>query len=371
MWFIVISTLFPKIFLITKLIFPADKGKFRIMNEQSVIQTDGEWGERISELQALLDEVKPLLVAAEAKLSERLVAISAFEFRVRSRLEGLTHRLEKLEDEIQLLRKQLINLREDWLSDDDYSNGSLYKQWRSSEEAGTASSGNFRYRETSKQEPPVSLTADQKGALKRVYRQLARRFHPDFALDEDDRAYRTKMMMAINAAYNAGDLERLQKLTQEPDLQSREYSDQQLAEALLKEWHHCWQRMKEIEQELEQLEEHPSAQLMRQANKLDKQDRDLLDELAAELRDKIAHRMGQRDMLMDEIDSFGQDHGSLGGDDFADAVYDLGLEQVLVEDPDSAFWEWRDKNLGRYDFDEDSDESVWEELRKQRNRNRK
>ena len=336
-----------------------------------MIQSANDWRERIVELQALLKEVKPLLVAAEAELSERLAAISAFEFHVRSRLESLTHRLEKLTDEIQLLRHQLNILREDWFSDDEFTGDSLYEQWRTTEDAGAAASGNYRYRKSPEQDSAHSLTPDQNAAIKRLYRQLARRFHPDFALDDEDRNYRTSMMMAINAAYAVGDLERLENLAQEPDPQQRSYSDQQLAEVLLKEWYHCWRRMREIELELGRLEEHPSSQLMRQAEKVAVEDRDLLDELVAELRDKIAQKMVQRDMLKDEIKSFGKGQIDLVGDEFADAVYDLGLEQVLVEDPDLAFMEWRDKNWERYDFEDDSDESAWEELIKRRNRERK
>jgi len=341
------------------------------VKNQGIVRTPNQWQERIKELQALLEEVKPLLIAAEAELSERLAEISTFEFNVRCRLESLTRRLEELTDEIRMLHQRLNHLREELFSDDDFVDGELYEQWRTTEDAGAAASGNYRYREVPEQDYTHSLTPDQSAAIKQLYRQLARRFHPDFALDEEDRIYRTAMMMAINAAYAAADLNRLEVLAQEPDPQQKAYSDEQLAEALLKEWHHCWRRMEEIELELVRLEEHPSTQLMRQADKVSAENRDLLDELAAELRDKIAYKMVQRDMLKDEIDSFGKERFDLAGDDFADAVYDLGLEEVLVEDPIAAFAEWRDKHGSQFDFGDGFDESAWDGLRKQRNRKQK
>ncbi|MDX1412812.1 MAG: hypothetical protein R3293_01395 [Candidatus Promineifilaceae bacterium] len=341
------------------------------MTEQRVTQTTNQWQERIAELQSLLDEVKPLLVAAETELSEQLAAINAFEFNVRSRLEQLTRRLETLTDEIQNLRRQLNHLREDLHQEDEFHTSSLYERWRDTEEAGSAASGNYRYREAPERGPITSLSPDQSTAIKRLYRQLARRFHPDFALDEEDRRYRTGMMMAINAAYVAGDMERLEVLAQEPDPQQKSYSDQELAEVLLKEWHRCRRRIKEIEAELDRLEEHPSMHLLRLAEKAAAEDRDLLDELAGELRDKIAYKLVQRDMLLDEIESFGKDNLNLGNEEFADAVYDLGLEEVLVEDPISAFVEWRDKHRDRLDFEEGSEEDAWEELLKKRNRDRR
>jgi len=51
-----------------------------------------------------------------------------------------------------------------------------------------------------------------KDALKRLYRDLARRFHPDLGGDQKERDRRTAIMSQINAAYTAGDLDALQAL---------------------------------------------------------------------------------------------------------------------------------------------------------------
>src|SRR6185503_14956029 len=44
-------------------------------------------------------------------------------------------------------------------------------------------------------------TEDAEAVLKRLFRALARRYHPDFAADEADRVYRTRLMAMINEAY--------------------------------------------------------------------------------------------------------------------------------------------------------------------------
>ena len=353
------------------MIFREVGGKFENMIEKDLQDINNHWREKISELQALLAEVRPWLVASEVELSERLAAISAFEFRVRSRLEPLTRRLDRLDKEIRTLRKILRQLHEEWFSADETFDGELYKQWRSSEEAGSAASGEYRYHEAPASPPDQKLSADESANLKRLYRQLARRFHPDFALNEEDRSYRTGIMMAINAAYAVGDLERLEELALEPDLQPRLFSDQDMAEALLREWRRCQRRLAEIERELVRLEEHPSAELMRRAEEAEKGGRDLLEDLANELRERITGKMVRRDVLHDEIEAFNSKEPEFGGDEFADAVYDLGLEQAFVEDPMSGFSEWRDKNRERFDFDEDLDESSWDDLRNMRDRQRK
>lgn len=48
--------------------------------------------------------------------------------------------------------------------------------------------------------------------LKQLYRQLARRFHPDYAQNDEDRTNRTRLMVLINRAYQESDLDSLQLL---------------------------------------------------------------------------------------------------------------------------------------------------------------
>ena len=137
--------------------------------------------------------------------------------------------------------------------------------WRFEEAAGA--SGAFRYR--AKVESPRHAPEGQRlAALKQLYRRLARRFHPDLALDETDRAYRTDLMMAINAAYTAGNLEELERLAQEPDSISRApQSIEELAADLEREVERGRRRLVESATELAPLEEHDCALLLRRAER--------------------------------------------------------------------------------------------------------
>ncbi len=51
--------------------------------------------------------------------------------------------------------------------------------------------------------------------IKAIYRDLAKKFHPDLAIDEDDRQRRTKYMSEINEAYQNGDEDHLKRIMQE------------------------------------------------------------------------------------------------------------------------------------------------------------
>ena len=89
------------------------------------------------------------------------------------------------------------------------------------------------------------------------------------------------------------------------------------------------------------------------------------------LRERIAAKMVRRDVLQDEIDSLSRGGSDYGGEDLAEMVYDLGLEQAFSEDPMAGFSEWRERNMGRIDVDDIPDESEWEEWRRMRDRARK
>ncbi|NWG15883.1 MAG: hypothetical protein HXY41_04540 [Chloroflexi bacterium] len=62
-----------------------------------------------------------------------------------------------------------------------------------------------------------ALPGDPETRLKRLYRALARRYHPDLAANPTDRDYRNKLMMLINEAYAGRDLDTLQLLAEQPE----------------------------------------------------------------------------------------------------------------------------------------------------------
>ncbi len=143
--------------------------------------------EQIEQISALLNSLRPRLVEAEAELSDRLAAISAFEFKLRSRIAKLTDKLDKLDAEIQELKRQMRWLGEGWQTDPENEAAA----WASGKSA--SESGEYRYH-TAPKAPRQTLAEEEKVSLKQLYRQLARRFHPDMAVDEADRDYRTQMM---------------------------------------------------------------------------------------------------------------------------------------------------------------------------------
>lgn len=54
--------------------------------------------------------------------------------------------------------------------------------------------------------------------IRDLFRQLAKRFHPDLTADQDEKKQREKVMAYVNEAYTARDLEALLKLSETPDI---------------------------------------------------------------------------------------------------------------------------------------------------------
>ncbi|WP_420630324.1 hypothetical protein [Candidatus Leptofilum sp.] len=311
--------------------------------------------EQIEKITALLNNLRPRLVEAEAELSERLAAISAFEFKLRSRIARLTDKLDKLEAEIQELRRKMRWLGEGWQTDPENEAAA----WAAGERA--AESGDYRYREMP-QVPRQKLAEEEKVSLKQLYRQLARRFHPDMAVDKEDRKYRTQMMMAINAAYAAGDLEKLEQLLLEPDAPHTIVinSEQEQLDLLTRELTRVQNRLEEIKDELAQLDKHKSTFMMQRQEEVARAGRDWFAEVAAQLRQDIDKRKIERDVLEEQlanIEAF--DETAASPDDIADIILDATLDDSFDPQISAEFDRYidrrRSKNYFEQDYEDDYD----------------
>lgn len=326
------------------------------MTEQQLTQAGENWREQIIYHRELLEKMQTELVEAEAELADWLAAINAFEFKLRAGVGHLVARLSKLEAEIKEYRRQLRWRADDWgdMSDGGRSRWSMRDVEDVAESPGAAA-GDFRYHAEPPM-PPQELDAQTGVELKKLYRQLARRFHPDMGVDEADRAYRTQIMMAINAAYAAGDLAKLQALALEPDAAdplAHAQTDEQILAVLQRELARLRRRLEEIRQELTRLGRHKSTTLMRRAQQAEAEGRDWLAEMVRDLREKIAQRMVERDVLQSQMETMESAESDLHGDDFADAVWDLTLEHAFDEDPDIGVEDWVNRRRDRFEWDED------------------
>ncbi len=127
--------------------------------------------------------------------------------------------------------------------------------------------------------------------LKRLYRKVAKAVHPDLATSELERPYRTSLMARANEAYKNGDMEALEQILQEWEhrdeasifKEGQPAQSHQLQQKIIR----IRLRIKEIEGKIDQLRGCELYRLMVKVEQAEQEGRDLLGEMARDLRYRI------------------------------------------------------------------------------------
>jgi predicted nucleic acid-binding Zn-ribbon protein len=266
--------------------------------------------QQLASLRAELAQVRDQVIEAEAELTDRLAEVNVFEFEFEARAGHLYDTLDALEQEIQRYTERIQTLRNKQIFGQAHVpvDSQYQRAWKPPPDAAPTP-------------PPKPLDPAGEVEIKRLYRQLARRFHPDLAIDETDRARRTEKMTAINDAYAARSLVELVVLAE--GLESTGQSDQivlpgkteaQMINILQTELDRCQRRLREIERELRSIRYRPSVELSLEVKLARQQGRDLLGEIADEVEKKIARKTVERDMLKTQFDQLGPEFGFINID---------------------------------------------------------
>lgn len=121
---------------------------------------------------------------------------------------------------------------------------------------------------------PKELDGSERQEAKRIYRDLARRFHPDLVQGESLQEERREVMVQVNEAYQMGDIDGLRQLRHHPDIRDpAEESPGMQWERLVREIALLNQRIEEAEAQLQEAEESEMAKLMARYGESDDDDR--------------------------------------------------------------------------------------------------
>jgi hypothetical protein len=128
-----------------------------------------------------------------------------------------------------------------------------------------------------------------------MFRQLAQKIHPDRAVDEADRAWRTHLMSEANRAYRAGNAPGLQEvavLWEEGQVGRSNANEGGIVisptPTLLRQVENMRARLLAIERELQKLFGSKLYELFIAARQARRQGRDLLAEMAEKLDDSLS-----------------------------------------------------------------------------------
>lgn len=88
-------------------------------------------------------------------------------------------------------------------------------------------------REHQQEQQRPELDAESERSLKALYRDLAKRFHPDLARSEDERAQREAVMKEVNAAFHERDFDRLRRVAARHDIDDAAFEEKSIGEKLV------------------------------------------------------------------------------------------------------------------------------------------
>lgn len=236
------------------------------------------------ELQALEEEIlrrQERIAQLELELFDHRAAIADFEEELERRVRPLERYLERLEARL-VKERRLAARRAQWgdrAEDEDVPD--VVEQF---EKAWTP-------REPRPSKPRQEGTPEVDPAdLKRLYRNLAKRFHPDLTTDPEEKTWRKGVMAEVNAAYAKGDLVALRALQEKADRPEPEKakSREQLIIDMRAEIARLNSVIRKLESDLDRLARSEELKLQLDASMARRQGRDLLGEMASQLQVRIA-----------------------------------------------------------------------------------
>jgi chromosome segregation ATPase len=259
--------------------------------------------EQLAHLRQQIEAAEAEMINHEADLVDLRVELSAFRLEYDTRVGRKVAELEEIEAEIKRCQQRI----------------SQYRQWGPGGLPQTRTGTAYvpveeQYRRTWQQpeEPPSPphvepMDTATEAQIKKLYRQLCRRFHPDLTQDASERDWRTEMMTAINAAYAARSLVELEALAEKPEHSStaENGADKQRLAALRDRLQQIQRRLREVEQEIRELTNSPTMQMSLDVKFAERQGRDLLAEMAADVEKDLARKRVELDFLRAQLKQLG------------------------------------------------------------------
>ena len=144
------------------------------------------------------------------------------------------------------------------------------------------------------------LDCESQKELKTLFRKLALKFHPDRTRDKNQRKEFCKIFAAINEAYRNGDLETLKKYMKQAERRekiAKETPKEKLAR-LKEEYKIILGIIKKLSIEVEDLKANETYKLKEKVSQAKKEGKDLLQQLAGDIRKEIAENQVRLDNLV-------------------------------------------------------------------------
>ncbi len=257
--------------------------------------------EQIQRLARTIARQEAEVFAMETEIAEIYRDLGPFEERYNLLVKGIAERVKALRDAIIDFERVIRQRRR---GDE---NASVESLWQETAQTFTGKPPSSRPHEPENLifEPAKKRQVDV--SLKQLYRQLARRYHPDLAKDEQDRERRHEVMAIINRAYEEQDKETLRALLQSNGKNQDEKGIENLPLSMLK-LRELQQKSADLALRIEELKmeridlTHSVLMDLKIQNSIARaQGQDLLQEIANDLESEYWELMRQLDVLRSQI----------------------------------------------------------------------
>jgi hypothetical protein len=159
----------------------------------------------------------------------------------------------------------------------------------------SAGAARIKARETASAvaESPDTTTSEfqPSDSLKKLYREVAKRLHPDLASDEGQRRRRNELMTEANRAYQEGDEATLRRILEEWEASPESVEGEGIGTDLvrvIRKTHLVQRRLTAIQSQVSQIKALPLFELMGRANDAKGIGQDLLQEMASAVETQIS-----------------------------------------------------------------------------------
>ncbi|MEM7332239.1 MAG: hypothetical protein AAF490_09115 [Chloroflexota bacterium] len=223
--------------------------------------------QKVRQLEAEFARARESLQDSERCLAEEQAAVNAFRMHCRLTIGHWVDTLIDLRSQKQGFLTQKRLLEQDLGIDSENIN----EETNSSKTHSSQQKENVDNLASSILEELIDADA-QREAEKSLYRDLARRFHPDLADTDVEKAYRTSIMSAINVAYQQRDLQTLRDLAGEIDpktLNEINAIDSSKIRKLRERIVRCQRYERKVQQQLKALRQENTAKLWQKSQEIE------------------------------------------------------------------------------------------------------
>jgi hypothetical protein len=244
-----------------------------------------------------LAEKRERLAAVRAALAEREADIAQIRYQLKAFEGRYLQQVGVLYAELDEIAARISELEVD-LYDSDSARRRAQEARERAQETHEAAFG-------ADQEP---AEFDPSPSLKTLFREVAKRIHPDFASDEAEQKHFTLLMMRANHAYSCGDAETLQRLLDDHlEVNAAMVEGDGLALLrLVRQIQHAERDIAALDREHRTLLGSEIGQLYTGAEAASHEDRDLLAELEVSLRERVADAQYRLEFVTRQVGALGR-----------------------------------------------------------------